>query len=202
MNTTNPSSLEILKTYSFIFSSPQTDGAKPKIPLIHQVVLDPTQKFLLAPDLSADFVHVFGLDKDGMLVDPAGQAPLPVHPNSGPRHLVFYKPSGQSQKTYMYLVLEKANLLHGYEVLYKESGTLDFRNIYMGTVLGGDDLPAGAAAAEIRLTVNSLPSNHCSKIGKCLTSICSPTTNTSFSPPETTSGSLQYLILILPTRQL
>ncbi|KAG4433584.1 hypothetical protein IFR05_010931 [Cadophora sp. M221] len=44
------------------------------------------------------------------------------------------------------------NMLHGYEVLYTAQGTVMFKVVYMSTIFGGDELPAGSAAAEIKLT--------------------------------------------------
>ena len=99
-------------------------------------------------------IHVFGFAADGMLTDPTGQEPLRVHQGSGPRHLVFYQPDGKTGKTYVYVVMETMNMLHGYEVLYTAKGTLEFKNVYMSTIFGGEDLPKGAAAAEIKLTVS------------------------------------------------
>lgn len=132
-----------------------TDPTKPVVPLIHQVVVDPTGSFLLAPNLSGDEVHVFGLNEDGMLVDPNGQPKLLLPAGSGPRHLAFYQPEGKTGKTYMYVVMEKMNMLHGYDVTYSK-GTMQFQDqpIYMSTIFGGNHLPAGSAAAEILVTVS------------------------------------------------
>ncbi|KAL2074652.1 hypothetical protein VTL71DRAFT_8431 [Oculimacula yallundae] len=156
VNTTDPLNLGILKTYVFTFGTQVpagSDPAKPAVPFIHQVVVDPTGKFLLAPDLSADLTHVFGFSlEDGLLTDPIGQEPLRVHQGSGPRHLVFYQPDGKTGKTYLYIVLEKKNMLHGSEVVYTEKGTLEFKNVYMSSIFGGEELPVGSAAAEIKLT--------------------------------------------------
>lgn len=164
VNVTNPKSLNLLRTYTFVFTPPAillgspsslaAPSASPKRPFVHQVVLDPTGKFMMAPDLSADLVHVFGLDENGLLTDPIGQMPLGVNIGSGPRHLAFYRPAGDSKKTYVYLVLEVEVMLHGYEVIYTEKGTLEFKKIYTNTLWGGDKLPAGATAAEIAITVS------------------------------------------------
>ncbi|CZT08726.1 uncharacterized protein RAG0_13734 [Rhynchosporium agropyri] len=155
VNTTDPSDLDVLKTYVFTFDTQAPagpDAAKPAVPFIHQVVIDPTGRFLLAPDLSADQTHIFGFTEDGMLTNPVGQKPLWVVEGSGPRHLVFYQPDGKNGKTYLYLVMEKKNMLHGYEVMYTATGTMEFKNVYMDTIFGGAELPAGSAAAEIKLT--------------------------------------------------
>ncbi|KAH7418583.1 Lactonase, 7-bladed beta-propeller-domain-containing protein [Cadophora sp. MPI-SDFR-AT-0126] len=152
INTTAPSALELLHAYTFTFDPPRTGAdSKPAAPFIHQVVVDPTGSFLLAPNLSGDEVHIFGLNEDGMLTDNEGQAKLEFHAGSGPRHLAFYQPDGKKGKTYVYVVMEKMNMLHGFEVTYSK-GTMQFRNVYMSTIFGGDESPAGSAAAEITVT--------------------------------------------------
>ncbi|PVH76937.1 carbohydrate-binding module family 50 protein [Cadophora sp. DSE1049] len=153
VNTTDPAALELIHAYTFTFDPPRPgpDAAKPAVPLIHQVVVDPTGSFLLAPNLSGDEVHVFGLIDDGMLTDNEGQAKLEFHAGSGPRHLAFYQPEGRKGKTYVYVVMEKMNMLHGYEATYSK-GAMQFHNVYMSTIFGGDELPVGSAAAEITVT--------------------------------------------------
>ncbi|EST37048.1 hypothetical protein N566_15105 [Streptomycetaceae bacterium MP113-05] len=54
-------------------------------PHVHQVVVDPSGRYLLAVDLGTDSVWVSALDGDDLR--PLHQVPL--HPGSGPRHLVF-----------------------------------------------------------------------------------------------------------------
>ena len=103
---------------------------------------------------------MFGLNEDGLLVDPAGQPKLLLPAGSGPRHIAFYQPEGKAGKTYVYVVMEKLNVLHGYEVTYSK-GTMQFKNqpIYVSTIFGGDQLPAGSAAAEITVTVSTTTSS-------------------------------------------
>ncbi|KAK0129470.1 hypothetical protein ONS96_000040 [Cadophora gregata f. sp. sojae] len=149
---TDPKSLQITHAYSFVFNPPRgPDPAKPIVPFIHQVVVDPTGAFLLAPDLSGDEVHIFGLHDDGQLTDPPGQAKLLFPAGSGPRHLAFYQPDGKKGKTYVYVVMEKTNMLYGFEVTYA-SGAMQFKNVYTKTIFDGEELPTGSAAAEITVT--------------------------------------------------
>jgi len=71
-------------------------------PHAHQVMLDPEGNYLLVPDLGADKVLVFALDKaSGVLTPNPAQPFLKLAPGSGPRHLVFH-PSGE----FVYVVNE------------------------------------------------------------------------------------------------
>ena len=121
-------------------------------PYIHQTVIDPTKTFLLAPDLSADLIHVFSISPSYILQRLSTQVDLSVKRGHGPRHGVFYQPGHGSNTTYLYVVMETANMVHGYEIFYNANKTLSFNEI--------QDLqlrvPSTAAAAEIRLTVSLL----------------------------------------------
>jgi 6-phosphogluconolactonase (cycloisomerase 2 family) len=76
---------------------------------------------------------------------------LVVTPGSGPRHLVF---AVKDTKTFMYLVTELANTIVGYEVVYGGK-FIAFKEIWSGGIHGkGKDVPQGAAAAEIAISVS------------------------------------------------
>lgn len=74
-----------------------------------------------------------------------------VAPGSGPRHLAFVV---KETKTFMYLVTELANTIVGYEVVYGGE-FIAFKEIWNSGVHGeGKDVPQGAAAAEIAVSVS------------------------------------------------
>jgi 6-phosphogluconolactonase len=61
-----------------------------KGPQPHQIVFDPTGRFVLAPDRGVDTVHVRGFDaKHGKLVD-LGHAPVQARSGAGPRHMDWH----------------------------------------------------------------------------------------------------------------
>ncbi len=67
------------------------DPARQSGPHAHQVLPDPSGRWVLGVDLGADKVWIFSLDaREGRLV-PNGETSLP--PGTGPRHLAFH-PSG------------------------------------------------------------------------------------------------------------
>lgn len=75
-------------------SSVQTDyGTGPTKrqagPHAHGVTLDPSGRFVLAPDLGADRVFVYRFDPGSKQLTPAEPPFAALPPGSGPRHLVF-----------------------------------------------------------------------------------------------------------------
>jgi 6-phosphogluconolactonase (cycloisomerase 2 family) len=135
---------------AFTFKNPVENAAnKTLLPYIHQTIIDPTQTFLLAPDLSADLIHVFSIDSTYILQRMSSQTDISVPKRHGPRHGVFYQPGNGSNATYLYMVMETANIVHGYSVTYNNDKTLNFTIIQYLQL----PVPTIAAAAEIKLTV-------------------------------------------------
>ena len=79
-------------------------------PFAHAILADPSNRFVLVPDLGVDKVFIYRFDAcDGSLVanEPAFAA---VAPGSGPRHLRFH-PNGR----WVYLINEMASTVVGYQ---------------------------------------------------------------------------------------
>ena len=72
-------------------------------PRAHGVVVDPSGRFVLAADLGADRIFVYGFDPATRQLVPAPQPFASASPGSGPRHLTFH-PNGQ----FLFLVTEMA----------------------------------------------------------------------------------------------
>jgi len=65
-------------------------------PHAHQVMLDPSQHYLLVPDLGTDKVMIYEFDAEsGNLSPHAAQPFFSLAPGAGPRHLAFH-PEGKS----------------------------------------------------------------------------------------------------------
>lgn len=62
-----------------------------KGPHAHGVVIDPSRRFALVPDLGADRVFVYRFDAARRHLEPAATPFLQLPPGTGPRHLVFGK---------------------------------------------------------------------------------------------------------------
>ncbi|KAJ4300298.1 hypothetical protein N0V88_002971 [Collariella sp. IMI 366227] len=116
----------------------------------HQVILDPTGDFLLAPDLGNDVVRVFAIDKKTL--DITEKKSLELERKSGPRHAVFLK---SKTKTFLYVVCEVSNLVLGYSVEYKGQ-ELSFTPVHSSNTHGDNKpLPTDTAAGEIAISPDS-----------------------------------------------
>src|SRR5215831_2884023 len=56
----------------------------------HDVVFDPSGRFLLVPDKGLDRVFVFRFDRDSGRLTPTEQGSVKARPGAGPRHLAFH----------------------------------------------------------------------------------------------------------------
>ena len=152
LDVSDPASLTPTQNYTFALDEPGPNPGRQDAPHPHQAVLDPTGSFILVPDLGADLVRVFAVGDD---ISVEVMEPLAVEPGSGPRHVVFVE--GKGEGTVMYLISELSNTISGYEVGYPESG-IEFEETFVIPTHGeGEEVPEGAAAAEILVSVR-LPS--------------------------------------------
>lgn len=78
--------------------------------------------------------------------------PLKAKAGSGPRHGAFWKPNKHT--TYFYLVAELGVTVTVYEVAYPKAGGLAFEEKFVINTFGGKTVPAGAAPAEIEVSVS------------------------------------------------
>lgn len=150
LDVSDPASLTPTQNYTFTLDGPGPDPSRQDASHPHQAVLDPTGSFILVPDLGADLVRVFAVG-DGVSVEML--EPLAVEPGSGPRHLVFVE--GKGPGTVMYLISELSNTISGYKVAYPEGG-ITFGEMFVIPTHGErEEVPEGAAAAEILVSVSS-----------------------------------------------
>ncbi|KAM0327990.1 hypothetical protein ACHAQA_005389 [Verticillium albo-atrum] len=120
--------------------------------VIGPATLDPTGRFLLVPDLGADLIRIYLVDPSTLALTPL--KPLIAAPGSGPRHVVFLEtPAGD---TYLYLATELANTITAYAVSYAGEEEIHFDRVFQCPTHGaGNDVPEGAAAAEIAISPDS-----------------------------------------------
>lgn len=106
----------------------------------HQILLDPTGQFFVAPDLGTDSILVIDSTKlelaNRVTVTPAG---------SGPRHGSFY-PRGAAKATHFFLACELASLVKVFELTYTNA-TLEFTEIQSLSTYGPTTPPANATTA-------------------------------------------------------
>lgn len=120
---------------------------------LHHVIIDPTGKYVITPDLGGDVCRVWSFDKDkiapiaevGALKAPAG---------SGPRH-GFFKVM-KSGETYFIFNGELDQKVYSYRVKYTRTG-LTFTKVFEITSLNEAYPPNTAPISEIAMSVSSTP---------------------------------------------
>lgn len=112
----------------------------------HEILLDPTGAFFVAPDLGTDSILVIDSTKfeiaNRVSVTPAG---------NGPRHGSFFPLNGAgangTKATHFFLACEIASLVKVFELDYTTSGTLEFTEIQTISTFGPGFPPANATTA-------------------------------------------------------
>jgi 6-phosphogluconolactonase (cycloisomerase 2 family) len=132
--------LEIL---TFTLSAPGANPGRQLAPHPHEALIDPTDSYIIVPDLGADLVRVFSVDPTTSLLTEA--TPLKTPPGTGPRHGVFLKTDCD---TFFFLVFELGNTIASYKVTYGKKG-LGFTKVFERSIYGPNATPTGADAAEV-----------------------------------------------------
>lgn len=120
---------------------------------LHHVILDPSRKFLLMPDLGGDRIRVFKYDKQNIapLVE---LAPLVTNPGTGPRHAVFWR-SPKTGILHLFFNGELDQKIYSYRVKYGNGG-LSWSHPSSIVAVSESLPPTTAPTSEIAITV-SLP---------------------------------------------
>ncbi|KAI9053059.1 hypothetical protein LZ554_003329 [Drepanopeziza brunnea f. sp. 'monogermtubi'] len=124
-----------------------TNSERQEAPHPHQTIVDPTDSFILVPDLGSDLVRVFSIEKSTSALTET--TPLVTPPGSGPRHGAFMKAA--CGNTYLFVIYELSNSIASYKVSYS-GAHLAFEEVFMAGTYGPTTTPAGAAAAEVILS--------------------------------------------------
>ncbi|KAI6785297.1 6-phosphogluconolactonase-like protein [Emericellopsis cladophorae] len=142
----DPSAPSMIQQELYEIEQPGADPERQEAAHPHQVITDPTGKYVLAPDLGADIVRVYSIASDATL-EP--DEPLEVPAGSGPRHAAF---AVIDNATYLYILNELANTILAYTVTYTDRG-MSFDEIYRSSIYGEDgQVPEGVTSAEIFVT--------------------------------------------------
>lgn len=113
---------------------------------IHQVIVDPTGNFIVAPDLGLDCVHVYSTRNSSFPL--TALADVNLEPGSGPRHGVFQT---VGDNTFFHLVSELANNITSFNVSY-DGHSMNMTQIGQVSTFGDNPIPSGALAGEIILS--------------------------------------------------
>ncbi|KAI8936910.1 hypothetical protein NX059_006142 [Plenodomus lindquistii] len=116
---------------------------------LHHVILDPSGKFILIPDLGGDMIRVFRYDSKS--VAPLRElAPLVTPPGAGPRHAAFWRSWG-TDDLYLFFNGELDQKIYSYKVETSENGLTWTQVGALASI--SDDLPATQApTSEIAVT--------------------------------------------------
>ena len=131
-------------------SSPGPNPSRQDAPHPHEALMDPTNSYIVVPDLGADLVRVFSINSTTSMIIPTTSFSAP--PGSGPRHGAF---TTHGSDTYFFLVSELANTVASYKVTYCNDG-LTFAEVFESGFYGNMTTPEGAAAAEAILSPDQL----------------------------------------------
>ncbi|KAF4626368.1 hypothetical protein G7Y89_g11791 [Cudoniella acicularis] len=154
------------QNFLFTLTKPGANPARQEAPHPHEALVDPTDSFIVVPDLGADLIRVFSIDK--ATSDLTEQTPFPVAAGSGPRHGAFLESaalkackkesygcmatSAQANNgTFFFLISELANTVTSYKVTYGEK-SLGFEQVFQSGTYGNQTTPVGAASAEAILS--------------------------------------------------
>ncbi|KAK7940819.1 uncharacterized protein PG986_013206 [Apiospora aurea] len=141
------SSLSLSQNETYTMAGPGPVPDRQDVPHLHHTILDPTKKFLVVPDLGADLLRVYALQKGS--IEWAEIDPVKALPGSGPRHGVF---ATAGTKTFFYVLNELSNTITGYKVTYAK-GALTMDRLFDFSSHGpGASVPAGTKAAELKIS--------------------------------------------------
>ncbi|KFY35508.1 hypothetical protein V494_05846 [Pseudogymnoascus sp. VKM F-4513 (FW-928)] len=139
-----------LQTFTYTMDGSGPDPSRQEAPHPHMAAVDPTGGFIVVPDLGADLLRVYSVDKPtGFLTSCAN---VTATPGSGPRHVDFWE--GQDG-TMMYLGNELSNDVTVYSVAYPtvEGDCLSLLSIQTDTPYPADqEVKDGQKIGEIRVS--------------------------------------------------
>ncbi|KAL8660067.1 MAG: hypothetical protein Q9202_006833 [Teloschistes flavicans] len=116
------------QSFNFTQAKPGPRADRQAAPHPHQVLLDPTHRYLIVPDLGADLLRIFHFNKSSLQI--SERPSVPVTPGSGPRHGTFNvinminnppppdNLGGTKSIIHYYLVSELASTLSSYALTY------------------------------------------------------------------------------------
>lgn len=118
---------------------------------LHQVILDPTGRYVVIPDLGGDRIRVYAYNNDTIapLTEVDG---LTTEPGCGPRHAVFR--TAANGDLFLFFNGELDQKVYSYRVEYTATG-LSFTKVFSITSVD-ESLPAEKApTSEIAMSVSS-----------------------------------------------
>ncbi|UPX14247.1 uncharacterized protein EKO05_0004736 [Ascochyta rabiei] len=145
-----------LQTLNYTLDGPGADPNRQEAPHPHQVLVDPTGKYLLVTDLGSDKIHINKINqRSGQLTKCPSARTLY---GAGPRHAAFWTPAHSKPRvahgkgTMLYVANELSNTVTGWSVSYPRQGCLTLTPKQIVTPYkGNSSAPDGASLGEIRV---------------------------------------------------
>ncbi|KAL8812229.1 MAG: hypothetical protein Q9223_007343 [Gallowayella weberi] len=110
------------ETFNFTMPKPGPLAERQAKPHPHQVIIDPTNQYMVVPDLGADLLRVFYIDPQTLRL--SERSSIAVKAGSGPRHGIFHcgsRIADQKGGIFYYLLNEIASTVVGFTVTYRPS---------------------------------------------------------------------------------
>ncbi|KAK8137360.1 hypothetical protein PG984_005300 [Apiospora sp. TS-2023a] len=112
----------VLQKEHFTMSRPGPVKSRQDKPHPNAIFPDPTQRFLLVPDLGADVIRIFAVDPGFGTLNPC--RPAKTGDGDGPRHGTFYQTAGNAS-TVLYVVNELSNTVSVWTLDYPPASDRD-----------------------------------------------------------------------------
>ncbi|KAI5281027.1 hypothetical protein KEM54_003439 [Ascosphaera aggregata] len=156
-----------LSKFEYSLSQAGANPERQEAPHPHHILTDPLGIFIIVPDLGADLVRVYGINKrTGVLSElPPIEAAIK---GNGPRHAIFWKSAPSSleegkrlhEGTWLYVANELANTVDVYAVTYDEGEGGDLKPSFSlkQTISTYGDIPAPSTStlAAIKVKDNDM----------------------------------------------
>jgi 6-phosphogluconolactonase (cycloisomerase 2 family) len=137
-----------MQVFQYKLTKPGAVPDRQDAPHEHEVILDPTGSFIVVPDLGADLLRIFAINKSTSMLSESSTYSVPA--GTGPRHGAFLN---TGNATYLFIIAELANTITSYSVAYTATG-LSLTQVFISGAYGINvTIPAGAGAAEAILSV-------------------------------------------------
>ncbi|KAG8623350.1 hypothetical protein KVT40_008326 [Elsinoe batatas] len=137
--------LQSINNFTFTQNGRGPVPSRQDAPHPHQVILDPTESFIVVPDLGSDLLRIFAINRDPTLT---ALTPYRVTAGSGPRHGAFLD---TGNATWFFLISELANTVTSYQVS-RANGSLTFTEVFSAGTYGNITTPAGVGGAELLIS--------------------------------------------------
>lgn len=148
-----------LQTLKFTMAS-KGPNSRQDVPHPHHAFTDPTGAYLLVPDLGADLIRIFSIEKSSGKLTECGSGKAPA--GAGPRHGTFWSSANRSNSRVsraastqmLFVANELSNSISGYTVAYP-SGCLSLTlKQTLNPYQNNGAAPSGTKVAEVKTKDN------------------------------------------------